>query len=138
MIFGVNEIAPILLKILDLTETDIPRFRSIFISEDKILVYTRTGGGNREFYDSEESCRDNYPSCFEGDPSEFPTKPWNDDLRKHPCYLCDEDDDYDCTYANFYFKFPEQYAEDLKNLNMPEYKPSAEWEKFLNKFKEEK
>ena len=37
-------------------------------------------------------------------------------LPKHPCYLRDEDDSYDSTYARTYFKFPEELAPVLEEL----------------------
>lgn len=50
-------------------------------------------------------------------------------LPKHPCYLYDEDDDYDCTYADIFFKFPEEYAEELKAIaaNSTDIKPGEKW-----------
>ncbi|MFA5133067.1 MAG: hypothetical protein WC444_07110 [Candidatus Paceibacterota bacterium] len=76
------------LKAIGLTESDIPRFRGAGVDGDRICVHTRTGGGNREYYAEA-----------------------NNELRKNPYYLCDEDDDFDCTYANFWFKIPEEHKE---------------------------
>jgi hypothetical protein len=50
-------------------------------------------------------------------------------LKQNPYYLYDNDDDFDCTYAYFTFKFPPEYEEDLraiaeKNNN---YSPSEKW-----------
>lgn len=55
-------------------------------------------------------------------------------LPKHPNYVRDEDDDYDCTYANIYFSFPAQHAEALRNLSAvvgEPTKPAEKWESFL-------
>ena len=41
-------------------------------------------------------------------------------LPKHPLYLRDADDDFDCTYATVYFKFPPQMEEALKQADLGE------------------
>jgi hypothetical protein len=65
------------------------RFRDIYFenqdgSAPKIILYTRNGGGNRDYYHW----------VFEL-------------LEKHPLYIQDYDDDFDCTYAYIEFKAPE-------------------------------
>jgi hypothetical protein len=65
------------------------RFRDIYFenqdgSAPKIILYTRNGGGNRDYYNW----------VFEL-------------LEKHPLYIQDYDDDFDCTYAYIEFKAPE-------------------------------
>lgn len=115
MLFGVNSMAPLLLSALGLSASDVPRFRDCFLDNDLIVVYTRTGGGNRDFYESEESCKSNYPEYFENE-DESPKGPWNNDLRSNEFYLGDEDDDFDCTYAYFRFSYPPEYADDLKAI----------------------
>jgi hypothetical protein len=65
------------------------RFRDIYFEneegkEPKIIVYTRNGGGNREWYQY----------VFEL-------------LSNHPLYIQDYDDDFDSTYAYIEFKAPE-------------------------------
>ena len=47
MLFGVNSAAPVLLATLGLTESDVPRFRDCHLNGEQIVIYTRTGGGNR-------------------------------------------------------------------------------------------
>ena len=100
-----------------------------FIQDNSICVHTRTGGGNRDFYESEEICRQNYPAHF-GDNKELPTNAWNSDLRNHPNFVTDYDDDFDCTYANFIFSFPEDYKQDLEALakDNQDHKPSEKWQ----------
>jgi hypothetical protein len=72
-----------------------PRFRDCFLGDeekeitDKILVYTRVGGGNREHYEEEI-----------------------EELRSMPTYVEDYDDDFDNTFANFIFDIPEEYKAD--------------------------
>lgn len=49
-------------------------------------------------------------------------------LPSHPCYLRDEDDFFDSTYATIYFKFPEEFADELKKLDIGEkFDPSDRW-----------
>ena len=107
MLFGVNS-ATVLLAALGMTADDVPRFRNCYIDGEQIVIHTRTGGGNRSYFD-------------------------NDSLAAHACYLYDEDDDFDSTYANFHFKFPEEYADDLKALaeRSETYKPSEKWQALL-------
>lgn len=86
MLFGRNPYSQILLSLLGLSESDCGRFRDCFTNENgtEIHVYTRNGGGNREEYQDTI-----------------------DELAKHPCYLSDADDDYDCTYATIVFRVPD-------------------------------
>jgi len=128
MLFGVNSAAPVLLATLGLKASDVPRFRDCYIDGDKIVIHTRTGGGNRDFYESEESCRENYPEYFKGD--DGPSGPWNSTLTGNVFYLHDADDDFDSTYANFSFRFPEEYFEDLKALaeHNKTHTPSEKWQ----------
>lgn len=65
------------------------RFRDIYYEHNvggvpKIILYTRNGGGNRDWYEYVFSI-----------------------LEKHPLYMSDYDDDFDCTYAYVEFKAPE-------------------------------
>lgn len=89
LLFGQNPNTNIVLALIGLKECDIERFRDCGFDDDKIFVYTRTGGGNRE----------DYP---------------NEALTTNPNYLSDQDDDFDNTYATFNFKFPDEIAEDIK------------------------
>jgi len=105
MIFGKKPTSGAILATLGLTTSDVGRFRGCFVANGEIAVYTRNGGGNREDYQGVL-----------------------DALAKHPCYLRDEDDKFDCTYCTIYFKFPEEYAEDLKRLDSGEsFNPSQRW-----------
>lgn len=107
MVFGDNPMSAWVLGALG--NPAVPRYRDAWLGDDCLVIYTRTGGGNRDFYENEEACRNNYPENFEGD--EKPSGPWNDDLRAHPEYIRDEDDDFDPTYAAFIFRIPEEHAE---------------------------
>lgn len=93
MLFGKNPHTDIILALIGLKECDVERFRDCGISleDKKIWVYTRTGGGNRGDYPNEK-------------------------LTSNPLYVTDYDDDYDCTYATYEFKFPKEIEEDILNF----------------------
>ena len=95
MLFGENALAEDLLKMLELTKENCGRYRDCYLDEkgEKIIVYTRNGGGNREAYGY----------VF-------------DELSENPNYICDYDDDFDCTYASIEFKVPDKYIEFTKRL----------------------
>ncbi len=84
MVFGMNPDSAKLLEILGKTQSDFGRFRNVYMEDGYIVVHTRNGGGNRESYED----------VF-------------DEMSEHPWYSHDEDDDFDCTYANIYFKVPD-------------------------------
>lgn len=136
MMFGTNSRSDVLLACLGISEKDVPRFRDCFLDGDNIVVHTRTGGGNRDYYESEEECRANYPEYFDGE--DDPSCPWNDDLRSLPTYLYDEDDDYDYTYANFYFSIPKEFEEDITMIaeGSAMLKPSEKWQLLLETLKD--
>lgn len=120
---GVNPFAALLIGMAGVRFEEIPRFRDVFIAGEegnrRIAIYTRTGGGNRTCY-----CNDPWYLKDAGR-----TEPWplgehrdgcyphmNRQLAKKPLYDWDEDDDFDSTYATFYFKVPTQYAEAVEDL----------------------
>jgi len=113
MMFGQNPAADVILATLGLTRADVGRFRDAFIADGEIAVYTRNGGGNRETYQDVI-----------------------DSLAKHPCYLRDCDDDFDCTYATIFFRLPEEYADDLKKIGTNEpFDPSERWALLLDRLR---
>ena len=93
MLFGQNQAAELLLAMLNLDKQSVGRFRDCYTNADgtKIIVYTRNGGGNREEY--------------------MP------DFSKHPNYLRDYDDDFDCTFASIEFSVPEPFIEAVKKIS---------------------
>lgn len=106
MVFGENKSqSEFLFSLLNKTSGDFGRYRDIYVDEDYIVVHTRNGGGNRE----------DYEDVFE-------------EMTNHPLYAYDEDDDYDCTYANIYFKHPEEYSEVLKEMAKGTITPSEKWQ----------
>lgn len=93
---GYNPHVTLALAMLGFVSTaGIPRFRNAWLSNDgaKIVLLTRTGGGNREEYAAQ-----------------------NAELAKWPGYVEDRDDSYDSTYAHFTFDVPEEFREDTAKL----------------------
>jgi len=137
-----------ILKAIGIKENDIPRLRGVGIDDGKILIHTRTGGGNRDQYDSVE----NYINGEYGLQKDLDAlndkKSWdygyylkhggikknrlelekritniiatktgtNELLRDNPYFIFDEDEEFDCTYANFWFRIPEKFTEKLLKL----------------------
>lgn len=89
LLFGKNPNSEVVLAILGLRENDVQRFRDCGFDERGIFIYTRTGGGNREYYP-------------------------NTKLTESPYYLSDSDDEYDSTYATYHFSVPEELKEDIE------------------------
>lgn len=108
VLFGMNKEADVLLHLLGKDRGSFGRFRDAYLSDNCIVVYTRCGGGNR----------DDYEDVF-------------NEMRDHPLYKYDEDDDYDSTYASFYFDFPEEYADDLKTQSKEILSPSDKWKMLI-------
>jgi len=120
-LFGVNPFSRVLLLMLGTTESHVPRYRDCFLSEDgtEIIIHTRTGGGNREYYDEPND--------------ENQDGPWNSDLREIPGFKSDCDDDFDCTYADFHYAVPEAFKEQvalLKDLGAVT-NPAERWQSLL-------
>lgn len=105
-IFGYNKYASYLLSMLGLEMSKIPRFRECFVDEnDRIVIMTRTGGGNRKFYESEAAARKELPEAFQPEDA-GKDHLWNCDLRQIPNYQSDEDASFDETYAYFRYEVP--------------------------------
>lgn len=121
-LFGMNPSAPILLGILHLTREDVGRFRDAYLNEHYIVIHTRLGGGNRECYCSEkEIASAEGHHCYQA---------IIEKLQAHPLYSHDVDDDFDRTYADFYFRFPEELKAELTAAAKGEQptKPSEKWQ----------
>ena len=112
MVFGMNPDSDKLLGLLGKTTGDFGRFRNVFMEDGYIVVHTRCGGGNRE----------DYEDVF-------------DEMSKHPWYSHDADDDFDCTYANIYFKVPDNQKDFLAIRNFNEGKnPNEQWTELFEMF----
>lgn len=93
---------------LGLTTSSFYRFRGVYVEGDKIVVSTRGGGGNRECFCHEWAKPEERTDLSCGDPHHPQcVLPVQRALRRHPAYLYDEDDEGDCTYADFYFRKPD-------------------------------
>ena len=134
LVHGENSGAVVLLGILGLQRDAVPRYRDCWWTGTEIAIHTRTGGGNREYYESESVCRNNYPEYFDG--KEGPSGPWNEDLQALPTFLRDEDDDFDSTYATFYFSVPDSLAWMIPALTTQEESPGERWEKIIAKLRD--
>lgn len=110
LVHGENPLAVILLGLLGLQREDVPRYRDCYWTGERIAVYTRTGGGNRESYSAENAA-----------------------MCKLPAYDHDEDDDFDCTYATFFFRMPEQFTWVIPHLSAEDATPEQRWRGFLDK-----
>lgn len=97
MLHGYSPNAGGVLKALDVDLSKVQRFRDAGFAKDGdshvLRIFCRTGGGNREDYANEH-------------------------LTSHPLYLRDHDDDYDCTYAHYYFKIPQTVLDELAAQGM--------------------
>jgi hypothetical protein len=97
MVFKTNLLASRLFAVLSIKPSDVIdcRLRDCFLNEEgtEIIIYTRTGGGNREEY-----------------------KEANDRLRKINGFIGDSDDSFDCTYALFRYAIPEEFQGPCKEL----------------------
>ena len=110
LLFDSNIDANQLLAILGYTREDCGRFRDIYIDNGHIVIHTRNGGGNRE----------DYQDVF-------------DVMRRHPWYVRDEDDEFDCTYANIFFEIPKGEMETFVALLDQGRSPEEQWDKLLSK-----
>ncbi|WP_370193273.1 MULTISPECIES: hypothetical protein [Aurantimonas] len=128
-LFGVNPAAGILLQALGTKPDAIPRFRDCYLDteldEPRIAIHTRTGGGNRAAYERGGSEQTDWN----------PDGPFNGDLRDLPGFIGDEDDDFDCTYATFYFAVPEAFAgiiSTIHGLTGAAEAPAVRWARVLS------
>jgi hypothetical protein len=113
MLFGEGNDVDFLLKLLDAERGDFGRFRSAYVTPTHIVVHTRCGGGNREEY--------------------FPE--W---VVDHPLYTYDEDDDFDNTYADIYFKHPAGYEDLLKEMSVGVVTPAEKWKNLFEALEKSK
>ena len=136
-IFGQNPLSKLLLKIIGVEESEIPRFRDVHFSEDnsKIVIFTRTGGGNRECYcyDYSEIPKEGpFITDEDGVPhEEYCSSYMNEKLTQKENYIQDYDDEFDCTYAYFEFSILEEYSHIIHQY-APDNSEMNVGEKFIN------
>jgi len=137
LLFGVNEIAPLLLFILDIDQPDEKwqsgRFRDIHVNKDgtRIILYTRNGGGNRDHWDF------SYSKYKKGENCPCPGCIISYKLPKHPNYIRDHDDGFDSTYAYVEFNVPDQFKDICKGLATGEEPKNVheKFSKYIEEFK---
>ena len=102
---------------------DVGRFRDAWIEKGDdgqpvIAIYTRNGGGNRECW-----C-DKHPEdgCLAMVIA---------DLQAHPLYMRDADDDFDSTYATFYFRTPDHLADQFRGIAGEPVNMSERWQQVI-------
>lgn len=111
-LFGIHPAADALLSMIDVPRHRIPRFRDCFLKGDTIVIYTRTGGGNREAFIKE-----------------------NDWLRIQTGYITDVDMAFDPTYALFSYAIPAPFRRACETISetLPNRDPSVDWPRLLAK-----
>lgn len=108
-LFGMNPDRDKLMEIVGVSSGDFYRFRDCYLNQEgNVTVHTRGGGGNREDH---------------GDPE--------DEFGDNPNFLGAEDDDFDCTYLNYFFKVPEE-AKSLVEGIEPSMPPAEKWELLIS------
>ncbi len=126
MLFKENTIAEILKSALKLDCPDgysTGRYRDIYIKDDKVVLYTRNGGGNRDCY-TETEYKDSARCACQACVMKYV-------LPTHPNYLRDYDDGFDSTYAYIEFSIPEDLLPHLDKLKELQPDNSSVSEKFL-------
>jgi hypothetical protein len=94
--------------------------------EPVIAIYTRQGGGNRQCY-CEELEREHVPEqCYAA---------CNEELARHPLYVRDADDEFDATYATFYFRAPDQFRALLAAAAVDHVNMSERWQAAIDRVK---
>lgn len=115
---GVNPATFFFLPMLNKHPDEYPRFRDCFLYDndhpeydEHILIYTRTGGGNREAYTHE-----------------------NNVMREMPGYVTDWDGEFDSTFAMWVFRVPEKWKVDYHLImNSKINEVSIEYQKQMKK-----
>lgn len=118
LVHGYNPLSGLVLAMLATSPEKIPRFRDAYFDGEHLCIHTRTGGGNRDYYETRGG------------------EPCNDDLRALPGFVRDEDNDFDSTYATFYFTLPEPFTWFKKWANdngVVAASPSERWQEFFAK-----
>lgn len=113
MLNGYNPACVLILPMLGKKAEDYPRFRDCFITDDgeRIAIYTRVGGGNR--------------NCGYGE----------EELYEDPNFVTTYDDDFDHTYATYEFRVPKEWKKDfeiIKTMNFSNI--SDEYKQYLREF----
>lgn len=94
MLNGFNPACLFFMPMLGRKQDEYPRFRDCFLSEDdeRIVIFTRVGGNNR--------------NCGFGE----------EELYNDPNFVKTYDDEEDNTYGYYEFNVPEKWKEDFKKI----------------------
>ena len=111
------------------------RFRDCWVEKGDdgpvIAVYTRQGGGNRECWcESRNAVID----AAQHVPDQC-CAACNEALAAHPQYLRDADDDFDATYATFFFRVPKQWRDTLAKAAEEPVNMSERWQQAIDRIK---
>lgn len=104
MVAGHNPSTTQILSLLGKNTGNFGRFRDVYLEDGYIVVHTRCGGGNRE----------DYEYVFE-------------DAKEHRWYSHNKDCDFDCTYADIYFKIPDTQDKTVLGLLDKGRNPEQMW-----------
>lgn len=113
MLNGFNPACLFFMPMLGRKQDEYPRFRDCFLSEDyeKIVIFTRVGGNNR--------------NCGFGE----------EELYNDPNFVKTYDDEEDSTYGYYEFNVPEKWKEDFKKLiNGDRFGVSDEYVAYVKEF----
>lgn len=93
---GENKDSVALIGMLGLTKNSFSRYRDVYLNSDgsRIIVLTRLGGANRK----------DYRQVFTN-------------MKRHPNYIKDYDDNFDNTYAYFEFSVPDEYKKTCQSMS---------------------
>ena len=103
MINGFNPACVMILPMLGRKNTEYPRFRDCFVTEEgRIAIFTRVGGGNRNTGYGEEK------------------------LYEDPNFVKTYDDEHDSTYGTYEFNVPGQWKDDFDHIMAGEMEEVSE------------
>ena len=111
MIFGYNPACVFIMPMLGRKDTEYPRFRDCFVEDDKIAIFTRVGGNNR--------------NCGFGE----------EELYSDPNFVSTYDDEDDSTYGIYLFNVPDKWKPDFdKILDGRIKETSDDYKKYIKEF----
>lgn len=108
---GFDPAVVFILPLLGRRVSEYPRFRDCFVDDDKIAIYTRVGGNNRNCGFGEEA------------------------LYEDPNFVRTYDDDFDNTYGTYLFNVPEKWKSDFDKLLEGDLEgTSDEYKQYIKEF----
>jgi hypothetical protein len=134
MIFNVDQDrVGMCLSLAGFTSTSqVGRLRDAWIEKDSdgepiIAVYTRNGGGNREHWDDDDDDVEAGKDCdCTGCIATY-------QLPAMEQYIRDVDDDFDRTYATFYFRAPPEFRDSMLDVASDHINMSEKWLEAIDK-----